>query len=175
MRVEQIRKQLFRVRERLNDALILSNARHEDQTTDTGSATGAEQATATASDVCHAIEDTDRECRAVLDSVIALQREIPDADSVQQQLLDVVSVRVSRFTDAHPFGESVENDEAYDVELENALVEIPIETDSLPYWLDAQWADDGVEVELEFRLTRFDWHPPAVSVRCIPSTLSDHA
>ena len=105
----------------------------------------------------HNIRD---ELSQALDALTAKPTEPTDSEAVQQQLLEMVAVRVTHLAESHPFGSTVQTEEMADIELESNLVEIPIETDSLPYWFDATWSGENVEVELEFRLTRVDWHPP---------------
>lgn len=107
------------------------------------------------------IEQALAECDRALAALTHQPRELADSKAVEAQLLEAVSISAVHAVESHPFGSTVAHEALLDVELESDVVEIAVETDNLPCWIEASWTDDGMEVDLEFRLTRVDWHTPS--------------
>jgi hypothetical protein len=109
-------------------------------------------------------------CDRALGWIDRIDETPSDTECVRQQLVAVAPLCVRRIVSAHPFGSTVAQETNYEAELTNDSVEIPVETECLPYQLDAIWSRGNVELQLGFHLKKVDlcpassWYPQGVKL-----------
>lgn len=110
--------------------------------------------------ICESAQRASNECSTALEHLDRESQVPTDTEWVRRQLLESVPVRALRTSIAHPFGSSVARESSCDVEIEQPVVSISLETDDLPLSVDGLWSRDEVDVALGFELQRVDRLPP---------------